>query len=389
MKKFFLYTLTLAALMVFSQAKAQTDSTGSVPADGTSDKGEFSINGYVDTYYLYNLSNPKSGANRGRIFDLPHNSFNLGLVQTVLTYTNGKSKVVADLVYGPNGDLGNFTNFISPNAGVKTSSALAIKQAYMSYNLTDKLAFTIGQYGTHIGYELIDAPLNFNYSLSSLFGNGPFYHTGAKLDYALNNKVGLMLGVVNGWDMLADMNKGKSVTAQVHLSPLESLQVYANYIGGDEHNGNSAFGAIAGSFTNLFDLTSTFQATQKLKLGLNAAYGSYSTGATTVDETNPYSYDATWKGAALYLNYVFSDKFGLGMRAERFEDPSGLRYFGSFEGSNLTLTGDVKLAGGHFNMKPELRIDASNKAYYEDAVGNAKKSQVTLGTAFIYTFGSN
>ncbi|MGV3640320.1 MAG: porin, partial [Adhaeribacter sp.] len=322
------------------------------------------------------------------IFDLPHNNFNLGLVQTMLTYTYGKSKVVADLVYGPNADLGNFTNFISPNAGVGTSSSLAIKQAYINYSITDKLAFTIGQYGTHIGYELIDAPLNFHYSLSYLFGNGPFYHTGAKLDYALNDKVGLMLGVVNGWDMLADLNKGKSVTAQVHLTPVENLQVYANWIGGDEHNGNSAFGTMAGCYTNLFDLTSTLQVTEKLKLGLNAAYGVYATGAQTVDETDPYSDDATWKGGALYLQYTASEKLGLGLRAERFEDPKGVRYFGPFVGNELTLTGDVKLAGGHLSLKPELRLDMAKDAYFENAAGNLKKSQVTAGAAFVYSFGS-
>jgi Putative beta-barrel porin-2, OmpL-like. bbp2 len=394
MKKTLLHTFFMAGLLVFTEAQAQTQiptDTALTPLatpEAEATKGDFAISGYVDTYYFYNLNDPKSGLNKGRIFDLPHNTFNLGLVQTMITYTYGKSKVVADLVYGPNADLGNFTNFISPNVGVKTSSSLAIKQAFLSYNLTDKLAFTIGQYGTHIGYELIDAPLNYNYSLSYLFGNGPFYHTGAKVDYALTDKVGLMLGVVNGWDMLGDLNKGKSITAQVHLAPVENLHVYANWIGGDEHNGNSAFGNIGGSYTSLFDLTSTLQATEKFKIGLNAAYGRYSTGAVAVDETNPYSDDATWRGAALYLNYAASEVFSLGVRAERFEDPKGVRYFGAFEGNELTLTGNVKLAGGHLNVKPELRFDTSKNAYFENEVGDLKKSQVTVGAAFVYSFGN-
>jgi hypothetical protein len=391
MKKTLLHTLFMAGLLVYSNAQAQKTDSTTIPApapEAETTKGDFSISGYVDTYYFYNLNDPKSGVNKGRIFDLPHNNFNLGLVQTMITYTYGKSKVVADLVYGPNADLGNFTNFISPNPSVKTSSALAIKQAFISYNLTDKLAFTIGQYGTHIGYELIDAPLNFNYSLSYLFGNGPFYHTGAKLDYALNDKVGLMLGVVNGWDLLQDMNKGKSITAQVHLTPVENLQVYANWIGGDEHNGNSSFGAIGGSYTSLFDLTTTLQATEKFKIGLNAAYGRYSSGGATVDETNPWSDDATWKGASLYLNYALTDNFGLGLRAERFEDPKGVRYFGPFEGNELTLTGNVKLANGHLNVKPELRYDKAKNPFFENEAGDLKKAQMTVGAAFVYSFGN-
>ena len=110
--------------------------------------------------------------------------------------------------------------------------------------------------------------------------------------------------------------------------------------------------------------------------------------ANVVDETDPYSDDATWKGAALYLNYAVSERFGLGLRAERLEDPNGVRYFGPFEGNDFTLTGDVKLANGHFNVKPELRIDTAKNPYFEDADGSLKKSQMTLGAAFVYAFGS-
>ena len=353
-------------------ATVATATDPAIDADGT-----FSINGYVDTYYFKNFNNTKSGLNQGRIFDVRDNTFSIGLVQTMLTYTNGKSKVVADLVYGPNAELGNFGN---------VGTAIAIKQAYLSYNITDKLAFTIGQYGTHIGYELIDAPLNFNYSLSYLFGNGPFYHTGAKLEYAASDKLGLMIGVVNGWDMLQDLNKQKSITAQVHLTPIDGFDIYANWIGGDEHDGVSGFGEIKGSKTNLWDLTSSFQASDKFKIGLNAAYGSYNAGSIAVDETDPYTSDATWKGAALYLNFAATEKFGLGLRAERFEDPKGVRYFGPLEGNGLTLTADLKLANGHFNMKPEFRIDSAKDKFFEDSNGNLKKSQATIGAAFIYTF---
>ncbi len=237
MKKKPLLLSLLLAFASFQVAAQRTDSvsvttTPEVTATETAapTTGALSINGYVDAYYFNNLNNPQSGLNRGRIFDLPTNTFSLGLVQTMFTYTYGKSKVVADLTYGPNADLGNFGNYrtLNTNQDNITSSSFAIKQAYLSYNITDKLAFTIGQYGTHIGYELIDAPLNFNYSLSYLFGNGPFYHTGAKFDYAVNDNLGLMLGVVNGWDMLMDLNKQKSVTAQVHLAPVEGFHIYAN-----------------------------------------------------------------------------------------------------------------------------------------------------------------
>jgi hypothetical protein len=345
--------------------------------DSLSSKPVLTISGYVDTYYLYNFNKPASGINTGRIFDTPHNTFSLGLVQTVFSYSFKKLNVVADLTFGPNADLGNFGN---------EGTAKLIKQAYISYDFTDRLTFTVGQFGTHIGYELIDAPLNYNYSLSYLFGNGPFYHTGAKLNYKLSSKAGLMVGVVNGWDALVDPNDKKSVVAQFSVAPVEGFDVYVNWIGGDEYNTASAFGDTKGSYTSLFDLTTSYQLTPAFKVGVNAAYGSFSSGSAQPEADNPWSEDATWGGAALYLNYEFNDMVGLGVRAEHFSDPKGVRYFGPLEATALTVTGDIKLADGRFMIKPEVRYDQSKDDFFEDSDGNLKKNQTTVGAAFIYAF---
>ena len=61
----------------------------------------------------------------------------------------------------------------------------AIKQLFITYSPVEKLTFTLGNFGTHVGYEVIDAPANVNYSTSYMFSNGPFYHTGLKADYAI------------------------------------------------------------------------------------------------------------------------------------------------------------------------------------------------------------
>lgn len=365
-------TFLFSLLLVVGSAsllKAQEDTVAS--------KGALTISGYIDTYYQYNLNKPESGTNQGRVFDLPHNSFSLGLVQTVFSYSINRLNVVADLTFGPNADLGNFGN---------VGTARLIKQAYIAYDFTDKLTFTVGQFGTHIGYELIDAPLNFNYSLSYLFGNGPFYHTGAKLDYAISDKVGVMFGVVNGWDSQADFNDKKSVVAQFSLAPVEGFDVYVNWIGGDEYNTGSNFGTAKGSYASLFDLTTSFQLTPSFLVGVNAAHGTFTAGDVVPETSNPWSEDASWAGAALYMNYAFNEMAGIGVRAERFSDPSGVRYFGPLEVTALTLTGDIKLADGRFMIKPELRYDQSEDDFFEASDGNLKTSQTTIGSAFIYAF---
>ncbi|GAB2548224.1 porin [Rufibacter soli] len=374
MKK--LYTFTAVALLATAKIAIAQEVPMHEPAPG-----KFNISGYADVFYQYNLNKPQSDLNQGRIFDQYHNNISLGLLQTLLTYSKDKATIVADLTFGPNAELGNFGN---------TGTGKIIKQAYLAYDVTDKLKLTAGQYGTHIGYELIDAPLNYNYSLSYLFGNGPFYHTGVKLDYTVSPQVGLMLGVVNGWDGLRDFNDKKSVAAQVHLTPFEGLGLYLNWIGGDEYNTLSNFGGTKGSYTSLFDLTSSLQVTQAFKVGVNAAYGSFYTGTVTENEEDAWSSDATWGGGALYASYELSDKFGLGFRGEYFADPEGVRYFGPLEVASYTVTGNIKLAGSNLLVKPEVRFDKAKDAFFEDASGNfSKKTQTTVGATLIYSFSMN
>ncbi|WP_299249923.1 porin [uncultured Cytophaga sp.] len=403
MKKFALVTLASLLFSAFtSQAGINEDSTKS---------GKLTVSGYVDVYYQYNLNNPSVdpgltfSENPGRIFDIKNNQFSLGLAQTKFAYTTEKSEVVVDLTYGPNSILGNFGNVAGGND-------LMIKQAYMSYMFTKKLNVTIGQFGTHIGYELIDAPLNYNYSLSYLFGNGPFYHTGAKASYAITETFGIMAGVVNGWDEMFDFNGTKSAIAQIYVAPTDGFNIYVNYIGGDERNGYSfptlgtpgaKIATTAKTVSHLFDLTTTYQLTDAFKLGLNAAYGFGNNLKLNAAEADGYS-KGSWGGAALYADYRFSDFFGLGLRAEHFIDKDGLRYISSTFGqgcevSEFTLTGDLKFMDGHFNLKPEFRIDVAK--VNDNAGGTAKgftsnpgdpskakttNLQPTIGMAAIYAF---
>ena len=77
---------------------------------------------------------------------------------------------------------------------------------------------------------------------------------------------------------------------------------------------------------------------------------------------------------------------GIGLRAEHFNDPKGVRYFGPLEVNALTLTGDIKVAEGRFMIRPEVRYDRAKDAFFEDSNGGLKKIQTTLGAAFIYAF---
>lgn len=430
MKKSIL-TLSAGLMSLALGAQAQTDSS----------KGTFAVSGYIDSYYMKNLNNPLSGNSMGyypnygatnymRAFDRMNDQFALGLVQTKFAYTNKKSEMVIDLTFGPNAELGNFgnqrvmgatgytTGYYPGNANQQAlyGTSAAIKQAYFTYKATDKLSFTVGQFGTHIGYEVIDAPVNFHYSLSNLFNNGPFYHVGAKANYAISDKVGVMVGLVNNWDALTDWKTQKSFVAQFSAKPIEGLSLYLNYIGGHNDDGfkvanvagvyspNTAYPMLPKfvSYTrNLFDLVGGYQVSDKFYVGLNAAYGFYSLSSTNEDSLKTDVFKASlenenltpsWGGVALYTTYTINDMFAIGARLEHFQDKYAVRYANTVNNS-LTITAPITLADGHLIVKPEVRADFSSDEVYEGnfvdpntGAVSARKNQSTIGCAFIYKY---
>jgi len=346
----------------------------------------------------------------GRAFDRLNDQFALGLVQTKFAYSDKKSDLVIDLTFGPNAELGNFGNTRSTTLWMSSNNyqtqmigtSAAIKQAYFTYKATEKLSFTVGQFGTHVGYEVIDAPINYNYSLSNLFNNGPFYHIGMKASYMFSDKVTLMAGLVNNWDNLFDNNSQKSVVSQLYFKPKDGFNIYLNYIGGYGDDtylstvATSTGNAYLENYTrNLFDLTTGYQVTPKFYLGLNAAYGFYSFKATGTDaDAITAAYGSTkpaWGGVALYSNYAISDVLGLGIRYEYFDDANYVRYIGT-KNTSITVTAPITLADGHLIVKPELRLDNATNTkvgdlkYYEDKDGNGTNTQQTFGVAFIYKY---
>jgi hypothetical protein len=416
--RLFIASLILFSTEGFSQSKdtviaapAANATITTAPEPAKKEEGVFKFSGFFDFNYFKNLNNPQSGSNTGiilpgntdgtaRAFDRRENQFQLGLVQTKFTYTRSKSDVVIDLVFGPHADLGNYGNYLGPLGAGKGTTSLAIKQAYFNYRFTKKLTFTAGQFGTHVGYEVIDAPLNYNYSLSNLFNNGPFYHIGMKASYAITPKMNLMAGIVNNWDNLYDNNKFKTAIAQFNYNPSSRMAIYLNYVGGDEvTNTNPNDPDTLHQFRQLLDLVINWQVTDKFYIGLNVV-GGQQTGLerSTTDTTQMVRTSKNWGGVALYTNYQVSKHFGFGIRGEFFDNTAGVMYIGQTDVKSLTITGKISLDDDHLFIKPEIRYDVYKYIYYngpglgyvqqfQNSEGNYDlNTQLTIGGAFIYKF---
>lgn len=329
------------------------------PEEAEESKGlPFEISGAVDVYYQHSFI----GTPPPTSFTEGVESFNLGMANVILS-REGKVGFVADLAFGPRAEVAN---------GFNGTTLAAIKQLFITYSPADWLTLTAGNYGTFVGYELIDAPDNINYTTSYLFSNGPFYHTGLKADVAFSDKFGAMVGIFNDTDSKFDFTGGKHLGFQLSYAG-DAVEVYLNYLTGQEVEEDGPQPKVTG---NQFDLVATYQVTEAFGLGINAS-------RKILDAEEGQS--QSWTGAALYANYAFSDLFTLGLRGEYMDDSDGL-ILGVADGSvfDLTVSGNFHI--GDLTIIPEFRVDMASEEVFEDDQGVLQETLPTFLVAAVYSF---
>jgi hypothetical protein len=349
--------LTATSLMLTALAGA------AVAQDST--KSPLKISGSVDGYYRYSPgAEGSSFSNNLTSFTGSSNIFQLGMASIKGEYTKGKAGVVVDLGFGKRAE-----EFSYADEGTLQS----IKQAYIYYAPSDKVKFTFGKFGTHIGYELLDPQLNKNYSMSYMFTNGPFSHTGLKADFTLGGGAGLMVGIANPIDVTSPSSGSQPKTILFQLSKVaDKYSLYLNYAG---YFGAKIQSPNASSLSQI-GLTAAYTVNDKFGLGYD--------GTVQFVKDEVLSKSKTWWGSALYANYAASSSFGLALRAEYFSD----KKYGVKVGSNIfaaTLSGNYKV--GSFTLIPELRLDNASAAIFsKNAAGDPTKSAFSAILAAVYSF---
>ena len=324
------------------------------------------ISGSVDVYYRYNLNNPKKDAgtfNNYTSFTNSHNSFELGMASIKFEHAIGKVGVVADLGFGKRAEDFSYTD---------EKTMVAIKQAYVTYAPSDKLKFSAGSWATHIGYELVDAYLNRNYSMSYMFSYGPFFHTGVKADLTLG-KTGLMVGIANPSDLKSANFSNKFLIAQLSTSTKDSkLKAWLNYQGGKPEDSIR---------THQFDLVVSSTLSSKFSIGYNGTVSS----SSVKDVTGKFPDGDSWWGSALYLNVDPCSSFGLTLRGEYFDDKKGASA-GAFNASIFETTLSANFRIGSLTIIPELRLDNANEEIFIKHSGAGTKSTTSALVAAVYKF---
>ena len=334
----------------------------------------FQLSGYVDAYFQNVFSDPDNDVTDTPLsfptsFTPETRGFGVGNVNLLAEKTLGKVGFVGQVGFGPRA---NEANGAFPN----------VQQLFVTYSPSDAVTFTLGQFGTFVGYEVIDAPANMNYSTSYLFSYGPFFHTGLKADFALAEGFGAMVGLFNNTDSRFN-DPGYYYGAQLS-GETGGLAAYLNFLYGTDAKDIDMDENDLGTFQ--VDLTATYEASETLMFGINASDKTQSLDGNTTQG---------FTGVALYSTIGLSDNFALSLRGEYFAEKAP-DVITDLDGRNvlaLTATGNFTI--GDLRIMPEFRFDSSSDfadTYLsEDGIvdfggGDDDDSVASFILAAVYTF---
>jgi hypothetical protein len=318
------------------------------------------ISGSADIYYRYDLA--RTDKNELTSFTRSNAQFQLGMASVRFEHKTNRVEMVAELGFGP-----REREYAYNDQGITQ----AIKQLYLSYSPYPWLKFTGGTWATHLGYEVVDAFANRNYSMSYLFTNGPFSHTGIRADLH-SGKNGLMIGISNPCDyrsIPAGGHNNMDLIAQYSYAASDDLKLYLNYVGGRDIQDNR---------THQYDLTITDKLSPLFSFGFNSSLNRSSLAA------EKYSSSRSWWGSALYLNLDPKSWLGLTLRTEYFNDEQGERLPAPAAVFATTLSANLKVDG--FTFIPEFRLDNANAPIFFYHNGAPARSAANFLLAAVYSF---
>lgn len=326
------------------------------------------VTGLVDVYTQASLSHPSSGTLlTGRSFDVRHSSFALSLAEINITRSTTAALpfgFTATLTAGKTADLVHATE-----PGSATNYKL-LQQLYGTWAGGGAHPVTIdaGKYVTMMGMEVIESPLNDNYSRGLLFNYAiPFYHMGIRATTALSSNLTGQLHLVNGWNNVEDDNGGKSLGVQLSYKPTAASNVILNWMGGPEGAG----AALAQNLdVQVVDVVATIGLTPKVKIGANLDYAS---------ATRSAGGGGHWNGLALYGRYQARENCAVAARFEGFDDSDGLRTGTPQTLHSSTLTLEHAQKGGGLT-RLEFRYDHAGTAFFPSSSGTSgKQHTITIG----------
>ncbi|WP_317897718.1 porin [Aurantibacillus circumpalustris] len=294
MKKLLVSAFALSLLNVNAQ-----DSTKTNP---------FTLSGYVEAYYSYDLGNPTNHERPSFFYSFNrHNEANLNMGFLKANYTTGKVRGNFALMagtypqYNLAGEQGLLKNIFEANAGVKISN---------KHNVW----IDAGIMPSHIGFESAIGKDCWNLTRSILADNSPYYESGVKLGYtSKNEKLYLAAMYLNGWQRIQRIpgNQTPAFGTQLTYKPSSKVTFNWSTFGGNELQDSLKAWRYFNNFYGQFQLTEKFGVIAGFDIGMQQMK----------KDTSAYN---TWYSPVLIVQFKPTNKFRIAARGEYYSDENGV-----------------------------------------------------------------
>jgi hypothetical protein len=359
---------------------------------------KITVGGYLDAYYQLSFNQPESTGSVAspdgyRAFDNTSNETTFGGGELTLKQGDAASGTgyFLDLLMGPAAGI--------YNADFANLDAIEIGQAYVTQAFGNA-TFTLGKFGTPVGYEVTYLPSNANFSRSLLYFNEPLYHVGLEMAYTLPMSLTGTVWYDDGNSTDGAAGTGRDYGAQLAYAGIKNLNLTGTWYLQDYLTTPTTID----SSLNWANFIATYTATSELSFAgeyllkdycvLGNPY--YPAGTPGYPNINPIQ-----QGYALYATYspAMVANLSISPRFEQWFDPQGqwaaaggetaaLGIAGPSTTDDYTLT--VKYQMGPLAHILEYRADASDEEIFPTDNGTkpAFLSEVnqTLTYAAVYSF---
>jgi hypothetical protein len=262
-----------------------------------------------------------------------HNELTINLAYIDVKYSS--SRLRARFVPG-------YGSYINANYATEPGSLKNIVEASAGVKLWPKknIWLDVGVFGSPYTNESAISKDHLAYTRSFAPEYVPYYLSGLKLTVPISPKVNAYLYLLNGWQQIQDVNKGKSLGTQLEYRPNNYwLLNWNTYVGDESSKARPEFGMRY--FTDVFFIYSK---------GRWSATGCAYMG----QQKRPGLNDGVWWQANLIGRYNVTEKLSLTGRIEYFNDPdqiqvtsvanaNGFSIYSSSLGANIKMASNILL----------------------------------------------
>ena len=308
--------------------------------------GNVGIGGYVDSYYGYNFNKPAKGTNPYFVSSARDNELTINLAYVDLRYRSTYMRARFVPGFGTYMDAnyinepGSLKNMVEANVGILVSAKkkIWVDAGVMGSPYTNESAIS----KDHLMYTRSFAP---EYV--------PYFITGVKLSIPVTRKLNAYFYLINGWQVIRDNNKGKSLGTQLEYRPNNTMLFNWNTYVGDERSSNNPDFRMR-YFSDLYWIYNSgkkWSATSCVYMGFQER-----AGASV----------ATWWQANFIGKYAFTEDISLSARIEHFYDPAGIIVPPITSATGFRTTSYGLCANFHLHKQALFRLEARRFLSMED-----------------------